>query len=190
MTLKNLFLVGALLAYVQITAVAVSAATVQEVFREAIAAYNAGDLETARTKLELVLANSPSHPAARAYLKRIELQQKQPRSIESLVASINLSNTHFKDATLDSVLQYLSEKASGVAGAGASVSFVSKLPATEMQSRRLTLSLANSVPLTEILRYVGELAGVTFRYDAHAIVVEDAKTQEPAAPVNQSKQQP
>lgn len=152
------------------------AATVQEVFREAVAAYNAGDIDTARSKLQIVLEKTPSHPAALAYMKQIELQERQPKSIESQVSEIMLSGTNFKEASLASVLDYLSQQSAEATGGANGVSFVAKLPAKEMHSRRVTLSLVNRVPMTEILRYVSELAGVVFRYETYAIVVEDVRT--------------
>lgn len=157
------------------------AATVREVFREAVAAYHAGDMATARAKLELVLAQDPSHPAARAYLKKIEMEAARPQSIENRLTALMLTGVNFREATLESVFPYLSQMASEAGGPG--VSFVVKLTREQMQKRRVTLALAQPVPFTEVLRYVGQLAHVRFRYETHAIVVEDAGEQpSPATP--------
>ena len=51
-----------------------------------------------------------------------------------------------------------------------SVNFVLSIPDEQAKTQTITLNLAN-VPFTEVLKYVGELAGLKFEYEKYAIKV-------------------
>jgi hypothetical protein len=51
------------------------------------------------------------------------------------------------------------------------------------KAAKFTLALQD-VPLTEVLRYIGELANVTFSYEPFAVVVKPGKEAAPAQAAN------
>lgn len=153
------------------------ALTVNEVFQEGVAAYRVGDLETARAKFQVVLDNHPAHPAAKAYLKRIELEADQPVTFAARLAGVSLTGINFREASLDSVLEYMTEKTREATDGEVVMNFVPKLPRQEMTNRKVTLTLNTGVPVTEILRYIGQLADVSFAAEQHAVVVTDTRDQ-------------
>jgi hypothetical protein len=61
------------------------------------------------------------------------------------------------------------------------VNFVIQLSEQHLASSRLTLNLAG-IPFTEVLKYIGGLANLTFDYDKYAILVKAAG----AAPVSKA----
>ena len=152
-----------------------AALTVGEVFNQGVQAYREGELAEARRKFELVLENDPGHPAARAYLRRIELDSRRPQSYLDRLEGVAIAGVNFRQATLDSVLDFLVQSVRESSDGELALNFVPKLTADEMRRRRLTLQLQSRVPLTEVLRYVGQLADVNFRNDTHALIVEDKR---------------
>jgi hypothetical protein len=85
----------------------------------------------------------------------------------------------FRDATLGSALDYLKNQAAKLSNNKVAVNFVVQLPDDVVKTRTVTLSLAN-VPFTEALRYLGDLAGVSFTYEKYAITVKPKAGAAPA----------
>jgi len=83
--------------------------------------------------------------------------------------NLRVPKLEFREATLDSALQYLTQQASTLSGGDLKLNFVVKL-SPEQQSKTITLSLGD-IPLSEVLKYVAELAGVSVSYETHAIVI-------------------
>ncbi len=155
------------------------ALTEQQAMQQGLQAYESGDLVTARTYFQMVLDNNPKHPTARAYLKRVEIDEKKPKPVTKRLETVQLTDIKFTEATLDSVLTYLVEATKTASGGKVDLNFVPELSPEEMKLRRVTLNLGGSVPLLEVLRYVGRLAEVEFRSDPHALIVVDKRTAAP-----------
>ena len=79
-------------------------------------------------------------------------------------------------ASLDEVVEYIRGKAKALSGGGTPPNII--LRGRDIGDREVTLRLSN-VPLSEVLRYAGDLAGVRFSYEKHAIIGYD-KRPEPA----------
>jgi hypothetical protein len=141
-------------------------------FTEGQRAYLAGDTATARNKFEEVLATDPKHPGAINYLKSIEMtEKKNPKNVMAgKLATLIVPKVSFKEASFDSVLDYLRVKAAEISQNKITPSFVLQLPPDFAKQTPITLELAN-VPFTEVLRYLGELTSTKFEVQQYAIVV-------------------
>lgn len=135
-------------------------------------AYLAGDLETAKPLFQKVLAADPQNVAARNYLKAIaqaEAQASPGAALEKQLQGLILPKVEFHEATLDSALDALKQQAVKASEGKIQPNFV--VAQGVNASTPVTLNLAN-VPFREVLRYVGDLAGVKFVVDRYAIRVE------------------
>lgn len=73
----------------------------------------------------------------------------------------------FSGATLDEVVELLRVRSRDLDPEGKGISFVISAP-PEAREKPVTLNLFN-VPMDEVLRYVGEMCGVTYKVDEHAV---------------------
>lgn len=169
-TLRKIVLVLGLPALLSAAVFAESAA---ELLSEAQAAYLRGDMETAKRNFELVYRMDPRNATAIGYLRRIKMQEAKmgagPKQ-EKVLAALIIPQVQFKEATLGAALEYLKQAAAKASDGKTAVNFV-VAPEIPVDTTIVTLSLAN-VPFTEVLRYVGNLANVTFSYDQYAISVK------------------
>lgn len=150
------------------------AQSTQEMFEEAKKAYYRGDLELARAGLERVVSIDPRHSTARAYLGRIQHQIKEQgnkggNSLEAQMAAVIIPSIDFKEATLGSIIEFLPAKAAELTEKKFEPSIIFKGDPEELERKKVTLKLSN-VPMTEVLRYVGELTEVKFVYEKYAVM--------------------
>lgn len=147
---------------------------------EAQRAYASGDYAQAKLKFELILAQDPNHLVAKNYLKMITTAQKQghgPSALQQQLRGVVIPSVDFRDATLESSLEFLRQQVEK--NSAVKTSFVLQ-PGVD-PARTITLRLAG-VPLTEALRYIGDLAEVRFSIDQYAISVHPRTAgAEPAA---------
>jgi len=111
-------------------------------------------------------------------LNRINLEEQQAKArgagptampvpvkaLERLAFPIEL-----KDTSLQSALELIRQQVETTTGGKTQVNFVLQLP-PELANKKVTLRL-NHVPVTEMLRYIGDLAGVAFQVQRYAIMV-------------------
>lgn len=150
-------------------------ADMQQLLTDGQTAYMKGDLTTAKQDFEWVLQMDPHNRAATGYMRMIAVQEAQVKKgsvMEKQLSTLTIPKLDFKEATLNAALDYMKNSANRLSGGKISVSFVVQLP-PEQVNTPVTVSLAN-VPYTEALRYIGNLAGVSFTYEKYAIVVKPA----------------
>lgn len=142
-------------------------------YTEAQRAYLAGDVATAKDKFLAVLSADPNHAGAKNYLKTIAASEKKDKksTLSAQLAVLILPKVTFKEATFDSVLEYLKAKAAELTANKVAPSFVLQLPPDFTKQTPITLDLSN-VPFTEVLRYLGELTSTKFEIQEYAIVVK------------------
>src|SRR6266853_3087237 len=163
----------ALVASLSLTAAAVAQDAATQLLTEAQAAYLRGDLDSAKAKFESVVRLDPKNRTAIGYLQQIRAKQTTGSGgTERALAAVVLPSVQFKDAELSAVLDALRQQLAKASGGKQAVNFVVQLPA-EQAKTPITLSLS-SVPFTEVLKYIGALANVTFTYDKYAIMVRPA----------------
>jgi len=148
---------------------------------EAQREYLAGNHASAKTKFQLVLASDPKNVAAKNYLKAIATAEAQAGPgvrTEAQYKKLILPQVEIREATLDSALEYLKQTAIKASDGKMKPSFV--LQPGVNTAAPVTLRLS-SIPFTEALRYVGDLAAVQFSYDQYAISVRPKASAVPVA---------
>ena len=163
------------------------AADVADLMTEAQRAYIRNDLAAAKEKFELVRKMEPGNRTAVSYLRRImadEIQQnagKAPRNTtQEALKKIILEKVEFREASLPEALEFLKQKGTQLGEGKVAINFVLQLD-EQTQNAKITITL-QKVPLAEVLRYVGDLAGVQFVYEPYAIVVKPKGAAQTAPP--------
>jgi hypothetical protein len=147
-----------------------------------------GDMETAKSKFELVTKLEPKNLPAIAYLRQIAAQEAQkPTSPqqEKQLSQLIIPKLEFREATFTAALDFMRRKATELSGGKQSVNFVVQIPA-DAQNTPVTLNLQN-IPFTEALRYIAELAGAKVEYQKFAVVI---RTGGAATTASTTKDQP
>ena len=160
----------------------------QKLMSEGQTAMIRGDMETAKSKFELVTKLEPKNLPAIAYLRQIAAQEAQkPTSPqqEKQLSQLIIPKLEFKEATFTAALDFMRRKAAELSGGKQSVNFVVQIPA-EAQNTPVTLNLQN-IPFTEALRYIAELAGAKVEYQKFAVVIRAGGA---AATASATKDQP
>ena len=161
---------------------ACAAENTQQVLREAQAAYLRGDIPTARKGFETVLRAEPKNQTAIGYIRMIAAAEKKKPAVASQqkqLAELIIPKIDLREASLGSTLDFLRQSAGKLSDGKIPVNFVVQVPEEQLKANTITLSLT-SVPYTEALRYIGELARVTFAYEKFAIVVKPMGSGTPA----------
>ena len=163
------------------------AADVADLMTEAQRAYIRNDLAAAKEKFELVRKMEPGNRTAVSYLRRImadEIQQnagKAPRNTtQEALKKIILEKVEFREASLPEALEFLKQKGTQLGEGKVAINFVLQLD-EQTQNAKITITL-QKVPFSEVLRYVGDLAGVQFVYEPYAIVVKPKGAAQSAPP--------
>ncbi len=89
---------------------------------------------------------------------------------ESIIAKlrdIKIERIDFTGAVLEEVIEFLRVRAHDLDSSGRGVDFVMSIP-KEMPLKPVSLNLTN-VPIEEVLRYVTEVSGVTYRVEEFAV---------------------
>ncbi len=161
------------------------ATDVSDLMTEAQRAYIRNDLTAAKEKFELVRRLDPSNRTAISYLRRIvadEITQsagKAPKnSTQEALQKIIMEKVELREASLAEALEFLKQKGNQLGGGKVAINFVLQLD-EQTQNAKVTIAL-QKVPFAEVLRYVGDLAGVQFVYEPYAIVVKPKGAAQPA----------
>jgi hypothetical protein len=152
---------------------AVHAESEQEFLTAAQLAYQKGDIATAKRNFEMVYKMNPRNVTAIGYLKTIAATANKDSgaaAVEKALSALIIPQIQFKEATLGSALDFMRRKAEELSGGKQPVNFVVQ-PGIDKAGTTVTLSL-REVPFTEALRYVGDLANVSFEYQKYAVVVK------------------
>lgn len=88
--------------------------------------------------------------------------------ITQKLRSIIFPKVEFDGATLEEVVELLRVRSRDLDPEGRGVSFIVSVP-PEARGKPVSLNLA-SVPMEEVLRYVSEMCGVTYKVDEHAVI--------------------
>jgi hypothetical protein len=183
--MKSLQFIACLLSVSLVAAVqAATAPEVQELLTKGQTAYMAGDLETAKSAFQMAYEIDSRNTVAIGFLRRIkadEMSKPKPVDMAKQLAGIVIPNIQVKEATLGSALDYMKKAIEKQTAGKRAVNFVVQLPAEQVNTQTVTLSLTN-VPFTEALTYLGTVAGLDFVYDKYAIIVKPKVAPAPVAP--------
>lgn len=156
-----------------------SAETVQETYARGVRAYIGGNNDAAKVLFTEVLRADPKNASAAAYLKRINAA-KPPADLRKQMESLVVSKIDFSDTSLSTVLDYLPKLAAKESGGKVALNLVRMFPA-EIGEKPITLKL-NGAPMSSVLDYVSQMAGLKVEYQTHAVVLALPKTAAQAAP--------
>ena len=148
---------------------------------EGQAAYVKGDYATAKKDFELVNQLEPRNVTAINYLRLLAQRTTKVTpgdGIDRQLARVILPKVELKETTLGSALEYMQQQVAKASDGKTAISFVVKLPDEQVKTQPVTLALRN-LPAIDALRYLGEVANITFEYDKYAVVVK-AKAGAPA----------
>ncbi len=159
-----------------------------QLYGDAVQSYNSGDVAEAKRKLQLTLQVDKTFRPASDLLNRISLAEQQaktgggagPAPVSVRVLEQTSFPLEFKDTSLQTALEYIRQQADEKSGGKAQMNFVLQVP-PEIANKKITLRL-NHVPVTEMLHYIGDLAGVKFQVQKYAIVVLPANLPDVADP--------
>jgi len=156
-----------------VTATVAVPGNLQKTFNDAKAAYQAGEYEKAAEGFRKVLKYQPGYVYARKYLTLTEAKIKSggdsKATLERKLAKLKVPSVAFEDASLESVMAFLSQKSDELSGGKVVANFIYKGSSEQKKSLTLTLKLSN-VPMTDVIRYVGQLTNTKFKYEQYAVV--------------------
>lgn len=164
--------------------------SLQSVYNDGVTLFQQGDYVNALQKFEQVLRAKPGYIYARNYAGKCRAEIAKgagPKNdTEAQIAQIIIPELNLTEAPIGDVLTYLSDRARELSGGKLAPNFIYQGTVEQRQNITITLSLRN-VPMTEAIRYVGQLSRTDFRYDAHAIVATPRISQ-PVAPAPTASQ--
>jgi hypothetical protein len=153
-----------------------NAETVQEVYARGVRASIGGDNETAKQLFLRVLAADPNNKAAAANLRLIELSAAKNTDLKKRTEALMVPKVDFRDASLNSVLDYLPKVAEQQKG---SLNIVRLFPKPYGDEKHITLQLTN-MPMSSLLDYIAAAGGLKVTYEKAAIILK-LQDSEPAA---------
>lgn len=163
------------------------AETASQLYAQGVEAYNQGDAVGAQHKLQLALEVDRNFRPANLLLAKMAAEKRQATAPAAVGMSVKVLErtvvpVEFSNTTLDSALEYIRQKALEDSGGKVAINFAVNLP-PELVNKRVTLKM-DHVPVPELLRYIGEIAGVSFDRQPYAIVVTPAAAKPKAEAAN------
>lgn len=171
--------------------------TDNEIYAEAQALFKAKNWKEAEKRFAYLAKKHPQHAKIRYFLNNSRLNGRVDRvpagTVEGDLSKIVLPQINLEDASLELVFEFLTSRVKELSGGATNVNFIYRGPQESREMQNINLRLSN-VPVTEVIRYVGELSGTHFKYERHAIVgiprsemavpvaAEPAKPSDPFAP--------
>lgn len=161
--------------------------TVQDHYKQGVALFNQGKFGEALIVFEKILQVRPDFVYARSYSARCKTalaQNAGPKNdLEGRLARIIIPEIAFAEAPIGDVLDYLAARAAEISKGETVVNFIYRGTPEQRQSSLITLSL-RQVPLTEAIKYVGQLSQSRIKYEPHAVIVDPANGggADPSAP--------
>tara|TARA_R110000850_G_scaffold167905_4_gene292925 strand:+ start:5212 stop:5835 length:624 start_codon:yes stop_codon:yes gene_type:complete len=148
---------------------------VQSAYEKGVDLYNQQKYTDALVYFSAVLKAKPSYVYARNYSKKCQAalasDQGPKNDIEGQLAKVIVPQINFSEAPIGDVLDYFAARAEELTEGKFVPNFIYKGTPEQRQGTLITLSLKN-VPMTEAIRYVGQLSRTQFRYEEHAIVAD------------------
>jgi len=149
-----------------------TASEANEFYTAAMKLYGQGEVLAALEELNYALEIEPGHTRAQALRRSIMARHGnllgimvQKRKLEGLV----LPEVRLKNATFSTAIAYLRDQAIKASGGSYSPNFVLQA-GPEYAQRKVTLEVT-SIPLSDALRYLCDMAGLRYRPDKHAIII-------------------
>ena len=173
--MKNRLKILAVLAFAAIGLTTSPAHAQKDAFNEGVRLFNAEQYEQALQMFEVVLRQKPGFVYARSYANKCRTAIAQgagaKKDLRAELAKIVLPKVSFEDAPIGDIMIYLSQRADELSGGKIVPNFIFKGTPEQRSNTLLNLNLKN-VPLTEAIRYIGQLSNSRIDYEEHAIIVD------------------
>ena len=146
-----------------------------QLVQPAIILARAGLYGEAEAVCKEILAQKPGQPKVKQLLREIEeLRQKREAAdpsyaLRNKLEKIIVPEVSVRQAAPADVIEYLNAEANKRSPDKTQINFVWLVPAG-IKLNPVTLNLRN-VPLTDVLNFVTQLAGLRYRVEAHAVVI-------------------
>ena len=151
---------------------------------EGKAAYQKGEMDKAKAAFEMAYGLDSRNAVVIGFLRQIKAAEKTlPPKVdrERQLSGVIIPKLNFKEATLGSALDFVKKTVAEQTGGKQTVSFVVQMPAEQVNTMTVTLSLQN-IPASEAIRYLADLAHATVTYDAYAVVFKPKVSVVPVPP--------
>lgn len=156
--------------------------SVQSKYNQGVLLFNDGKYGEALIIFEEVLTHKPGFVYARNYAAKCKTMIAKgagPKNdLEGTLARVIVPEISFTEAPIGDVLDYLAARASEISGGTAVVNFIYKGTPEQRQGTLITLSLRN-VPISEAIKYIGQLSKSRIKYEEHAIIVDPNLSESP-----------
>ncbi|MAS95338.1 MAG: hypothetical protein CMO55_19230 [Verrucomicrobiales bacterium] len=146
--------------------------TVKSIRDQGVAFYKAGRYEEAKILFEEILRRNPRDPYAKSYHAKCQMAIKNNlgrNDLEGELAKIIIPQLSFSEAPIGDVLDFLATKTEQLSQGKTVVNFIYKGTSEQRENTKITLTVRN-VPVTEAIRYVGQLSRTHFSFEEHAVV--------------------
>lgn len=144
-------------------------------YDEGVRLYDEGDFQGALARFEIAVRANPRSPHARSYMLKSKSAVARglgsKNTIEGDLAKIIIPQINFEDAPIGDVLEYFAARAEELSKGKFRPNIIYKGSPEQRNNTLITLSVRN-VPLTEALRYVGQMTQTHFAYEEHAVVAD------------------
>jgi len=143
----------------------------KQTYQEGLAAYQAQNWKVAVEKFTEVLRRT-GNPRVRFYLRnaQLKLAEGEPSvSLEKKLSQVIIPSIEFEETPVPVALEYLRAKTVELTEGEIRPNFIYKADRNAPSPPTVTLRLS-SIPVSEVIRYIGDLSRTRFRYEAHAVV--------------------
>ena len=149
--------------------------TVQSVFNDGVRLYNQEKYEEALQNFERILRANATHVYARSYAAKCKTALAagvgKKNNLEGQLSKVIVPQIDLRDAPVGDVLDFLADKTEELTGGKLVPNFIYKGTAEQRENTLISLNL-RSVPMTEVVKYVGQLSRSRVRYEDHAVVID------------------
>lgn len=154
----------------------------QAIYNQGVALFNEEKFDEALILFEQVLKANPNFVYARNYAARCKTAMAQnlgPKNdLEGRLSRVIIPEIAFSDAPIGDVLDYLATRTQEITKGETVVNFIYKGTPEQRTGTPITLSIRN-VPLSEAIKYVGELSRSKVKYEPHAVIIDPNPAAEP-----------
>jgi len=147
----------------------------QENFVKGLRSFTDGDTAAAKGYLTAALQADPKHRQSALLMQRLQMQERAGGNLEQRATAVIIPSFDVKDASLSTVLDYLPQAVAEHSNGTLALNIVRLFTPEVANETKVTLSIRNA-PVTEILRYIAQSAGLQLQYQPYAVVLSQPQT--------------
>lgn len=147
------------------------AADTSTLYQEGLTAYQEKNWVVAVEKFTQVYSQT-RNPRALYFLQnaKLRLSQGEPAdTLEKKLSRVVIPNIQFEETDLPTALEFLRTKTVELSKGNVQPNILYKRNLNNPVIPKVTLQLSN-IPVTEVIRYIGQVTNTTFKYETYAVV--------------------